>query len=154
MCQDLCYENLHCNSPKKQFGGPKGSTTSSIVSLHTVGDTFFAIHSDFSLCSYKLHPSRGSVPYQFKQDKFRRLESRHMSLSFFIGTDSNKSGSQSTKASAFREDSFAMALWIHFKLYHNLKGGHRGGINCIKLSGDGEILVTDGRRRRDLSTLE
>ena len=178
MCQDLCYENLHCNSPKKQFGGPKGSTTSSIVSLHTVGDTFFAIHSDFSLCSYKLHPSRGSVPYQFKQDKFRRLESRHMSLSFFIGTDSNKSGSQSTKASAFREDSFAMAFGgttaattgngsnvdvshlllscgyfdgcvkVHsvdtLQLYHNLKGCHRGGINCIKLSGDGEILVTGG----------
>lgn len=177
MSQDLCYENLHCNLPKKQFGGPKGSTTSSIASLNTVGDTLFAIHSDLSLCSYKLHPSRGSMPYQFKQDKCRRLESRHMSLSYFIGADS-KPGSQSTKASAFREDSFAMAFGgttaattgngsnvddshlllscgyfdgcvkVHsvdtLQLYHNLKGGHRGGINCIKLSSDGEILVTGG----------
>jgi len=48
--------------------------------MHSLGDSIYALHSDFTLCSYKLHHARGAVPFYFKNDKARVLESKYASL--------------------------------------------------------------------------
>jgi hypothetical protein len=42
--------------------------------MHAIADSIIAIHSDFTLCTYKLQPIRGDVPFHFKIDKVRVLE--------------------------------------------------------------------------------
>ena len=89
--QDLCLENMRCDTPKKQFGGPNQPVVGAIISLHALGDSIFAIHSDFTLCSYKLHHARGAVPFYFKNDKARVLESKDASLSHNMVRNENYS---------------------------------------------------------------
>ena len=77
----LGYQNLRCHTPAKQFGGPTNSVANgSILSLHALGESIFAIYSDLTLCSYKLYHTRASIPFQFKIDKARELESRNTCL--------------------------------------------------------------------------
>lgn len=107
---------MRCDTPNKQFGGPKKAVRGAIISIHILGDTIFAIHSDFTVCSYKLHHSRsGSVPFHFKHDRARALESRDASLfrNLVRGHDSQKGQDtdETNKQDNFsRETSFALAI--------------------------------------------
>lgn len=68
---------MQCSTPSKQFGDQRyNEAFGAIVSLQLQGDSIFAIHSDFTLCSYKLYPSRGTIPFQFKHDRARKIDSR------------------------------------------------------------------------------
>ncbi len=75
---------LRCHTPAKQFGGPRNSEANGpVISLHALGEYIFAVYSDLSLCSYKIHPIRGVVPFTFKAEKTRRILSRKGSRSLF-----------------------------------------------------------------------
>ena len=73
---------MRCDTPKKQFGGPnRTSASGAIISLHPLGEYVFVIHSDLTVCTYKLHHSRGSAPFHFKIDRARVLEGKDASFS-------------------------------------------------------------------------
>lgn len=114
-------ENLRCHTPSKQFGGPKSlEAVGSILSLHALGDYIFAIYSDLTLCSYKLYPSRGTLPFQFKNDKARGMLNKNASrLSSAVGNRINvndvagsttRADTSSKHCSDFGNSSFAMTF--------------------------------------------
>lgn len=171
--KDVCLENMRCDTPKKQFGGPKKTVGGAIISLHAIGDSILAIHSDFTLCSYKLQSyARGSVPFHFKIDRARRMGSRNASLM-------QKSTPQTNESDEFEASvSFAIALGVNFRssangssgselshllmscgyfdnsikihsleplqLQGSVNGGHRGQITCLEVGDEGEMMVTGG----------
>ena len=160
---------MRCDTPKKQFGGPKNSTVSGpIISIHALGEYIFAIHSDFTICTYKLTHSRGSSPFHFKTDRARELESKDMSfcharakgydeehcqqdVSFAIALGSNKSqvtGSSDPYHLLISSGYFDNCVKTHsldsLQLLNSLNGEHRGHIRCLEVDDEGEILVTGG----------
>ncbi|KAL7554274.1 hypothetical protein ACHAWF_017715 [Thalassiosira exigua] len=184
--KDICLEELRCNTPNKQFGGPGKSIIGAIVSIYSFGDTIFLFHRDFALCSYKLSRARGAVPFYFKHDKVRLLEGEQASLSnslngretipmdiangdthdshdideespgsvsFAISfglNSSSGSGNSSSDLShvIFSCGYFDTCLKTHIfdspGVQSSQNGGHRGQINCIEVSDEGEIMVTGG----------
>ena len=92
--------------------------------MHALGDSIHAIHSDLSLCSYKLHHARGAVPFYFKNEKARVLESKDASMSHNIIRNECHSGGSNTseihESKTFDERrelmgnvSFAIALGVN-----------------------------------------
>lgn len=158
---------LQCHTPTKQFGDRRiNEADGAIVNLQLQGGSILAIHSDFSLCSYKLYPSRGAIPLQFKQERARKLHCRssilaqpnpHLlngDLSFGIA----RSGSEKSDepGSSITDLSFTLLsigyydndIKAHFldslQLQSTINGVHRGQINCLQVSFDGTIAVTGG----------
>jgi len=73
---------LRCHTPAKQFGGSRNAEANGpVISLHALGEYIFAIYSDLSFCSYKIHFIRGVVPFTFKAEKTRHIISRKGSRS-------------------------------------------------------------------------
>eukprot|EP00985_Skeletonema_marinoi_P034403 scaffold43813_cov197-Skeletonema_marinoi.AAC.1 len=171
------FESLHAgdlkvHTPAKQFGGPK-SSCGAILSLHAIGDSVFVLHSDFTLCSYKLNATRNnSLPVQIKADKCRMLEN---SSPLPRTVDYEEQSSEQGGNSIVNSDSFALTMGGNYRaadygadssllllscdafenvvkvhsietlqLQRSVSGGHRGRINCIKVSEDGALMVTGG----------
>ena len=160
------YENLQCYTPTQQFGMQRYEEANvAIVSLHFQGDSVLAIHSDFTLCSYKFYPqTRGAHPFQLKTHKIRKLDYKssiyahssasHVQESSFAlakgGIDkSDEPGSSITDVSLFL---MSVGYYDNSIKVHNtstdkqstINGIHRGQINCIQVSADGTIVVTGG----------
>uniref|UniRef100_A0A7S2PGR8 BEACH domain-containing protein n=1 Tax=Skeletonema marinoi TaxID=267567 RepID=A0A7S2PGR8_9STRA len=164
--------DLKVHTPAKQFGGPK-SSCGAILSLHAIGDSVFVLHSDFTLCSYKLNATRNNaLPVQIKADKCRMLEnSSPLPRTVDNEEQSNEQGSNVmvnsdsfalTMGGNYRAadhgadssllllscDAFENVVKVHsietLQLQRSVSGGHRGRINCIKVSEDGALMVTGG----------
>ena len=161
---------MRCDTPKKQFGGPKRSSVSgAVISIHALGDSIFAIHSDFTLCSYKLYQARGAAPFHFKADRARVLESKEASVSNHAGTkqpqrnnvsfavalgtnisrsvgngNSSSDPSQLLMSCGYFDNCVKVHSLDSLQLQNSLNGGHRGSINCLEVDEEGEVLVTGG----------
>lgn len=118
----MCYQksikngDLKCHTPAKQWGGPK-SNCGAILSLHALGDTVFVLHSDFTLCSYKLYATRNNaLPVQVKADKCRMLENGFGVSSRVAEDDNNEQQTHSNKDHEssnnlmVNSDSFALTM--------------------------------------------
>ena len=107
---------MRCDTPKKQFGGPKRSSVSgAVISIHALGDSIYAIHSDFTVCTYKLYHARGAAPFHFKVDRARVLESNEASISNLAGPPADEINQSNkpfddTKQPQRSNVSFAIAL--------------------------------------------
>lgn len=114
--QNLCLNNMRCDTPKKQFGGPNKSVNGAIISIHAWEDSLLTIHSDFSLCSYKLGAARGANPFYFKHDRAQVLESKNASMTHNIlpGTiESEESETFDNERNPATNYSFAVALGVN-----------------------------------------
>ena len=108
---------MRCDTPKKQFGGSNKSS-GAIISMHAIADSIIAIHSDFTLCTYKLQPIRGDVPFHFKIDKARVLECKDVaSLTHVLDEAINidESTTCCDERQPQRNASFAIALGVDSK---------------------------------------
>lgn len=168
--ESLRAGDLKVHTPAKQFGGPK-SACGAILSLHAISDSVFVLHSDFTMCSYKLNATRNNaLPVQIKADKCRTLEnSSAVTLTVENKEQTNEQGGNLMVGS----DSFALTMGSNFRaagadssllllscdavenvikvhsieslqLQRSIRGGHRGRINCIQVSEDGALMVTGG----------
>lgn len=163
---------MRCDTPRKQFGGPNKSVIGAIISIHALGDSVFTIHSDFSICSYKVYHARGSAPFHFKMLESKNASLSHIShpgtseinesemigngrnLSFAIAlgvnsrTTGNGNGSSDPSHLLMSCGYFDNCVKIHsldsLQLQCSLNGGHRGQINCLEVGGEGEMMVTGG----------
>lgn len=164
----LGYDLLQYHTPTKQFGGQRcREADGAIISLQLQGDSILAIHTDFTVCAYKIYASRGSIPFQFKQEKAKKLESKtpylaqsslfslhNRELLFALaknGTNkSDEPGSGGAETSFFLMSIgyYDTSVKVHFadslQWHSTINGIHRGQINCIQVSSDGTIAVTGG----------
>lgn len=102
---------MRCDTPKKQLGSKKMS--GAIISMHAIADSIFVIHSDFTVCTYKLQPIRGEVPFHFRIDKARALECKDVVSSKPIEIDESNNYSEGRLFQ--RNASFAIALGANFR---------------------------------------
>lgn len=73
---------LRCHTPPKQFGGKgKNEANGGVLSIHVLIDTIIVMYDDLSVGTYKWSASwTGQIPFTFKMDKLRPLESRAISM--------------------------------------------------------------------------
>jgi WD40 repeat protein len=102
---------MRCDTPKKQFGSKK--TSGAIIYMHAIADSIFVIHSDFTLCTYKLQPIRGEAPFYFRIDKARALECKDVVLSKPIEIDESYNYVDDRQPQ--RNASFAIAFGANFR---------------------------------------
>ena len=99
---------MRCDTPKKQFGR---SDASAIISMHAIGDAIYVMHADFTFCTYKLHHTRGDIPFHFRIDKVKALESKD--VVFSNRTLTSEVDTSRDERQPQRNLSFAIALGVH-----------------------------------------
>lgn len=135
--------------------------------MHTRGDLVIVIHSDFTVCTYKL---RDADPFHFKLEKAKTIDSKGAAK--LIGSDDSDEGRYTMNASfaialvansrltgksnnssepshvlmscGYFDDSIKIYTLDSLQLQCSLLGCHRGKINCLEVGGEGETLVTGG----------
>lgn len=113
--KNICLDSMRCDTPDKQFGGPNNGA---IISMHTMGETVLVIHSDFTVCNYKL---RGTDPVHFKLDKAKTVESKGaifatQMLAEAATTKTNGSSTSGVERRSNTNASFAISLVTNSRL--------------------------------------
>lgn len=168
---------MRCDTPEKQFGG---SENGAIISMYAMVESVIVIHSDFTVCNYKLRGADSLL--HFKLERAKVLESkgapfskymfpngnftingadtfgdkcqprRSASCAVALVSNSNLTGKSTSSSDpthillscGYFDDCVKIHSLESLQLQCNLRGCHRGGINCLEVGGDGETLVTGG----------
>jgi WD40 repeat protein len=106
--KNICLESMRCDTPHKQFGG---SINGAVISIQAMGESVYVIHSDFTVCNYKL---RGLDPVHFKLEKAKIVDSKGAIFTKRIPSDFSDKFNGSNEAHTYEQRSkinasFAMA---------------------------------------------